>query len=197
MISYAIADAAVQAPPQLLARVQQLNDLGADFIQLRAKELDTPAFLALAEGCRKRVDGNGTKFVVNSRADIAMAVDADGVHLPADGMPAYAVRALRPGLQIGRSCHSAGDVKRAAGEGCDYVLIGPLFSPRSKIGGPPLEENEIRACARVPIPLFALGGMERSRLRSLAALPIDGIAAVTLFMADEPIAEIMEEVRAL
>ena len=196
MMTYAIADASVAAPPVLLDRVRRLNELGADFIQLRAKELDTPAFLALAERCRQLIDGR-TKFLVNGRADIAAAAEADGVHLPADGLPAESVRSVRAGFHVGRSCHDAGDVKRAADERCDYVLLGPIFPPRSKEGGRSLEREQFAASVPYGVPLFVLGGIDRSRLAMLADLNVSGVAAVTLYMSDEPIEEIMEEVRAL
>jgi thiamine-phosphate pyrophosphorylase len=194
MKSYAIAN--LDAPPDeaFFRRIGELAEAGVDVVQLRARTLDARTAFGVATRIRAQIRPP-TRFVVNRRADIALAAGADGVHLPADGLPAETLRRLGP-LLIGRSCHSVGDVRRAAGEGCDYALLGPVFATRSKPGTAAVGLAELQEASRLGIEVFALGGISRDNLHTLEGSGIAGVAAITLFMVDSPVAEIVEDVRA-
>lgn len=198
MKAYAIANATGSGPDiGLLERIGELVRNGIDVVQLRGKDLETLELYRLAERCRN-VISLPARFLVNGRADVAIAAHADGVHLPANGMPVRLVRRLGKEMIVGRSCHSIDDCARAAGEGADYALLGPLFPPRSKQeGGRSLDVEVLVEAAGLGIPVYALGGFDRSRLALVSGLSIAGVAAITLFMQDGSIAETIDTIHAL
>lgn len=196
MKSYAIAN--VDGPPdeQFFIRVADLAEAGVGTIQLRAKSLEGRELFEVAARMRSITAGKSS-FLVNGRADVAIASGADGVHLPARGLPVEAVRALGKHLIVGRSCHSRADVRIAAAAGCDYVLFGPLFETRSKPGSAAISRCDLIAAASDSCDVYALGGLSLDNLQQLAGTGIAGIAGITLFMRDLPVAEIVEAIRAI
>lgn len=178
----------------LVARVRRLAAAGIDFIQLRAKTLPGKSLYDLSARCAGVVEAP-TRLIVNSRADIALAIGA-GVHLPSNGMPVVAARSVGVAF-VGRSCHSVDEVRQAASDGADYALLGPLFATRSKVSEPRISPRELAAATSAGLAVFALGGISMDNLEELRGLPLEGIAAVTLFMHDEPLEAIVEVVRTL
>src|SRR5439155_14393059 len=96
------------------------------------------AHLRLAERCRELCAGAGVLFVVNDRLDVAMAADADGVHLGQDDLPVASARRLWPGRIVGRSTHSPEQAMAAVAEGADYCGVGPVHATPTKPGRPPV-----------------------------------------------------------
>ena len=126
-------------------------------------------------------------LLLNGRADVALAAGADGVHLPADGVPVAALRArFGRGLLIGRSTHCLEDVERARHDGADYVTFGPVYASPGK--GAAVGLAALRRAAATGLPVFALGGVTLERFAELAATGASGIAAIRLFqeIADLP-----------
>ncbi len=196
MKSYAIADVDLMPRGELFARIGRLSRAGVDMLQLRAKRLDDRSLYELAITCRGLVSGP-TRFLVNGRVDVAAAVGADGVHLPSNGLPASAVRAVIPEQVIGVSCHSVEDCRKACRDGADYVLLGSVFEPRSKAGEGRVTMEELREAAGLGVEVYALGGLSMSNLHHFRNEPLAGIAAISLWMTDEPLESALEEVRAL
>ena len=121
----------------------------------------------------KRHQGN---VFVNDRIDLAMALDADGVHLRSDSLPLPLARRLLGNEKlIGTSTHSVEEVRKAESEGADFIVLGPIFeTPSKRVYGPPLGLHTLEtACRASRLPIFAIGGLEShsrtlgSRLRSL------------------------------
>lgn len=151
-----------------------------DWVQVREKELPARALTELA----RSYVGRGPKVIVNTRADVALAAGAAGVHLPGGSIaPSVLRRFVGAGILIGVSCHSIGEVERAAAEGADYVFLSPIFASPSKPGyGPALGlEALAAACARVRIPVLALGGVDEARAAACAAAGAAGFAAISAF----------------
>ncbi len=195
MKSHAIADLASAADPEvLLDRVELLSDLGVDIIQLRAKQLDDRDLLELAVRCRERI-GADVHYLLNGRADIAVAAGADGVHLPSDGIPVSIVKRVFPDLVVGVSCHSISEVVAAAAAGADLAVVGPVFAARSSEKAPVVPVSSLLEIDRYGIDVYALGGITVDRLPLLEGTGVAGVAAITMFMADEPAAEIVASVR--
>jgi len=197
MKSYVIADLQQEPDESFFDRLRALIHHEVDFIQLRARPVDDMALLNVARRCRRLTLGSETKLLVNKRADIAASAEADGTHLPSDGLPAAAIRELWPELLLGRSCHSLDECRSAAEEKIDYILFGPVFNPRSKKGSEPRGLEELRRASSFGIPPFALGGISIENLSELRGYRLEGIAAVTMFMKDVPVAQVVEAVRAL
>jgi thiamine-phosphate pyrophosphorylase len=136
-------------------------DGGVDVVQLREKRLEAGPILELAEIFRERADKHGVPFIVNDRADLALAARADGVHLGQEDLPvAEARRVLGRYAIIGRSTHDPEQLRRALTEDVDYVAVGPVHATPTKPGRPPAGIDLVRlAAAEANKPWFAIGGI--------------------------------------
>ena len=145
---------------------------GTAAVQLRAKALDGRALTDAALLLREVTRARGAMLLVNDRVDVALAVGADGVHLPGKGLPAKAARRVcGDRLLIGASTHSLDEARMAQAGGADYVTFGPVFATPSKAAfGPPLGlERLTEVGATLALPVFALGGVDRGRARACVA----------------------------
>lgn len=170
-----------------------LGAAGVPALQVREKDLDDRARLELASAARAALPPT-TALLVNGRADLALAAGAQGVHLPADGLPVAAVRraAGRTWL-VGRSTHALDEVRRAHGEGADYVVFGPVFETPAKTGWlAPRGLDALAEAVRVGVPVLALGGLDDAE-RAAAALAAGawGVAGVRAFADPRRAAELV------
>jgi thiamine-phosphate pyrophosphorylase len=167
----------------LLEAIARNLDLGVTWIQIREKHLSARALFELVQAARKLPNPRASKFIVNTRADVAIAAGAAGVHLPSGSPPARFWR--RPGFLVGVSCHSLEDVRQAEIEGADYVVFGPVFPPRSKTARaePRGLEDLRRAAAAVRIPVLALGGVTRENSAACISAGAAGVAGISLFQS--------------
>ena len=157
---------------------------GVDVIQVRERDLEAAALCHLVQRIVRAACGSATKVVVNDRLDVALAAGADGVHLPARGLPVAAVRGTVPrGFLVGRSVHDARELADAAG--ADYVIAGTVWPTPSKPGGHPcLGPDGLRALRRqATMPVLAIGGVTGERLPVVREAGVAGVAAIGLFTA--------------
>jgi thiamine-phosphate pyrophosphorylase len=142
----------------------------------------------LAADVRSVLGGTECRLVINDRLDVALAVKAGGVHLPADGLPAARARAIAPSdFLIGRSVHSIAEaVDAERGGGCDYLVFGTVFESASKPVGHSVAGLAALAsvCAAVRLPVLAIGGITLERVASVVAAGASGIAGIGLFATD-------------
>lgn len=157
---------------------------GAGMIQVREKSLSARELCrwtaAIMEAAR------GAKVLVNTRADVALACGAAGVHLPAGAPPPLAWRAaVPPGFLFGVSCHTLEEVRRAEREGASFAVFAPVFEPLSKTPTMPAQglDRLAEACRAVRIPVLALGGITWENAALCAARGAAGVAGITLFGA--------------
>jgi thiamine-phosphate pyrophosphorylase len=178
-----------------LAAADEIGMRGALAIQLREKDLDARPLLEIARALRPVCDRHGAKLLVNERIDVALAANADGVHLPFDSIGANQARKLLgPSRLIGCSTHSPPDVAGAAHEGADFVVFGPVFDPISKgTYGPAWGPSGLAAaCRAASIPVFALGGIAPERVGETyaacdASARLAGVAAIgSIFQVADP-----------
>jgi thiamine-phosphate pyrophosphorylase len=124
---------------------------------------------------------HGAQLLINDRADIALAANADGVHLPQTSFsPAEARLLLGPHALIGASTHSLSEARAAAQSGANFVVFGPVFdTPSKRPFGPPLGLTALGEVARaVPVPVLAIGGITAERCRSVRRCGAHGVAVV-------------------
>jgi thiamine-phosphate pyrophosphorylase len=154
---------------------------GVDFVQVREKDLGDRALRELAAAIGKAIAGTAARVLVNGRPDIAVAAGVHGVQLPERGLPVARVKRAFPSLVVGASCHSLEAVRRAADDGADFVLLGPVFATPGKesrmVGLPALTA----AAAAVRVPVHAIGGVTPERVRALRAAGARGAAAIRPF----------------
>ncbi len=166
---------------------------GAGIIQLRDKSGDIPAMLALAREMGRAVREEGGLFVINDRADVALAAGADGVHVGQEDLPPEETRALLGGdAVIGLSLKTAGQVDAAPVESLSYGAIGGIFPTASKRQDLPpagldgLAELAGRLRARAPgLPVVAISGIAVDNAASVIAAGADGIAVISAVCAAE------------
>ncbi len=195
MLLYAITDRSQLAGP-LIERLALLLAAGVDFLQIREKDLSGADLYRLVRSAAELPNPRGTRLLVNERVDVALAAGAHGVHLPAHAPPPARIRAIVPaGFTIGVSCHSPDEVERAAIEGADFAVFGPVFETASKRpSGPPQGPQALqRAAAGRRIPVLALGGIT---LENFHLCRTSGIAGISLFQNAPSPAEVVRKLRA-
>jgi len=181
----AVADPATGAAdsgPGFVAWCSGLAGSGVDGLLLRDRELSDRLRLARATVARAEFAPPAI-VLAHGRLDLALLAGADGVHLPAEGVPLAPLRAAAPyALLCGRATHSLEEVVRARDEGCDYALFGPVFSTPSKVGRiAPRGISSLAEAAAHGLPVIAIGGIDESNAEAVAAAGAWGIAAIRLF----------------
>ena len=181
MICCYITDSHTLTTESLLDAIARNLAAGVTWIQIREKDLSARALFDLVEAALRLPNPHGSKIIVNTRADVAIAAGAAGVHLPSGSPPARVWR--RPGFLVGVSCHSVEEVRQAEADGADYVVFGPVFTPLSKSSSlaPRGLDGLKQATAAARIPLLALGGVTRENSQACVSAGAAGIAGITLF----------------
>jgi thiamine-phosphate pyrophosphorylase len=146
--------------------VRTLVAAGVDVLQLRDKRLDDRTLLERAEMLRQAVAGSGTLFILNDRADLAVAAGADGVHVGQEELTARHVRAIvGPDMLVGVSTHSIEQARQAVLDGADYLGVGPTFPSGTKsFAAFPGLEFVRQIAAEIRLPAFAIGGITASNV---------------------------------
>lgn len=170
----------------LVERARRAAQAGVDLIQVREKDLADGTLRALAAAVGAAVSGTATRVLVNGRPDIAQAAGAHGVQLPEDGLSVAEVKRGFPSLTVGASCHSAEAARRAAEEGADFILLGPLFATPGKEDRTLGLDALAAAVAAVAVPVYAIGGVTPERVPALRAAGARGGAAIRPFLEGPP-----------
>ena len=190
---YLITDREATAGRDLLATLEEALAGGVRGVQLREKKVPSREYWQLAQAIRDLTSRYGSRLLINDRIDIALAVGADGVHLPESGFPVSAARELLGDEKlIGVSCHSLDTALRAERGRADFITFGPVyFTPSKAFYGEPLGVAPLVEVSRsLSIPVFALGGVTRDRFPELLASGINRVACISAILAaPEPRAE--------
>lgn len=173
---------------------------GATIVQYREKEGTTRQLLQEAQALRELTRAAGIPFIVNDRVDIALAVDADGVHVGQDDLPARIARRLMgPGKIIGVSASNLQEALEAEAEGADYIGAGPVFAtPTKPDAAPPIGlEGLAEICRRVSIPVVAIGGIHEGNAGSVIEAGAAGVAVVSAIVAAPDVEHAARRLRAV
>lgn len=182
---YAILDRAASRGRDLREILDAVIAGGCRMVQLREKEWSTRQLLPLAQELRDRTGKAGVTFIVNDRLDVALAVEADGLHVGQDDLPApIARRLLRPGMILGVSSHSRDQARQAEADGADYVAVGSIYpsgtKPAYELVGVELL-RQIRPLLHVP--LVAIGGITPGNVGEVIRAGADGVAVISALCA--------------
>jgi thiamine-phosphate pyrophosphorylase len=159
----------------LFETVRDPMHLGVDLIQIREKDLSARELFEFTLAVLEVRGKIKTRILVNSRADVALAAGADGVHLPSD-----APMQTLPGLLVGRSCHTLAEVVQA---NADFVTFGPVFETPGK--GPAVGLDALRAACKLGKEVYALGGVDWDNAEGCMDAGAIGIAGIRLFQEPE------------
>jgi len=172
-------------------------DGGAKIVQLREKECSKKALYHQARVLRDITAKADILLIINDHLDIALAVDADGVHLGQDDLPVAVARKLAPDLLIGASTHSLEQALQAEKDGADYVNIGPIFPTKTKEGAVDfLGPEAISAISpKLSIPFTVMGGINGTNMDQVLARGASRIAMVTAITQAPDIAETVRQFR--
>ena len=197
---YAVTDRAWAADEDaLMDQIAAAIDGGAGIVQLREKHLDKAAFLEEAKRfvalCREK----GAVSIINDDVDIALAADADGVHVGQEDLAAGRAReVLGPDKIVGVSAHNVTEALAAQAAGADYLGVGAAFSTGTKTDAKPITRETIRAVtAAVDIPAVAIGGITRENLPQLSGCGLAGVAVVSALFAQPDVKAAAAELLAL
>lgn len=185
---YLITDRHQVAPGHtLLSAIESALQGGIKAVQLREKDLSAAELLPLAQDLRELTRRYDARLLLNDHLDLALAVQADGVHLGGHSQPTEIVRErIGTDLLIGVSTHSNAEIVSAAKQGADFVTFGPVYATPSKASfGPPQGLNALsEACRISPLPVFALGGISASRATEVRQTGASGIALISAIIAN-------------
>jgi thiamine-phosphate pyrophosphorylase len=185
---YLITDRQAGRGRDLCLVVEEALKGGVKAIQLREKDLSSREQYELARELRKLTIRYKAALFINDRVDIALAVDADGVHLGLSSLPIPLARNLLGGNRlIGVSCHNQENAIAAQNSGADFITYGPVFhTPSKAVYGPPIGIDSLREVVpRLRIPVFALGGINIFNTSEVISAGAYGIALISAVIAAE------------
>ena len=186
---YFITDSTGFGEAEFLRRVEAALQGGVTFLQLREKDKTTREYLSLAEKVHTLTQMYHVPLIIDDRLDIAMAIDAEGVHLGQSDMPVHIARDLfGPDKIIGAAAKTVPQAQEAWQQGADNLGVGAIYPTTTKVNTILTSTDTLREiCSAVPIPVNAIGGLNKDNLDVLAGIPIAGICVVSAIMkAEDP-----------
>jgi len=187
---YAILDTGFCKGRAPLEFLQEFFSAGVKLVQLRAKDLPSDEFFALAHAARELTHSARATLIVNDRIDIALAVGADGVHLGQDDLPLHAAKKIAGNrLIIGISTHDLSQADAAEAGGADYIGFGPIFGTTTKqTGHSPRGLDMLREIKKaVKIPVVAIGGINEINVAEVWNAGADSAAIISDVMGADDV----------
>ncbi|MBQ8314392.1 MAG: thiamine phosphate synthase [Lachnospiraceae bacterium] len=186
---YFITDSTNYSEEEFLYRVEQALLGGVTLLQLREKEKSTREYIVLAEKVHELAKRYNVPLIIDDRVDVALAVDAEGVHVGASDMPVATARKLMGEDKIvGATAKTVPWAKEAYEQGADYLGVGAIYPTTTKVKTVLTSTDTLRdICNAVTIPVNAIGGLNKDNIGVLSGIPIAGICVVSAIMkADNP-----------
>ena len=197
LLLYGVTDRTWLNGETLYSQVEKALKGGATFMQLREKKLDEESFLQEAIEIKELCKKYNVPFVINDNVDIAIKMDADGVHVGQSDMEAGDVRKkLGPDKIIGVSAQTVEQAILAEKHGADYLGVGAVFPTGSKDDAEDVPFETLKAiCEAVSIPVIAIGGITKDNVKELAGSGICGIAVISAIFASKDIEAATKELK--
>jgi len=196
---YLVTDSEIMTSSTIEECVEQAILGGCTVIQLREKTASSNEFFQTALRVRKITARLSVPLIINDRADIALAVNADGLHIGQDDLPYEAARQILGHEKIiGVSAHNLSEALAAEKAGANYIGVGAIFATGTKTDANPTDLTELRRIREaVKIPMVAIGGINKNNVHHLSGTGIDGIAVVSAIVAEKDIVGAAQELKAL
>ena len=192
---YFITDSTGCTEDAFLFRVERALQGGVTLLQLREKDKSTRAYIELAEKVHEITKRYGVPLIIDDRVDVALAIDAEGVHVGASDMPVATARKLMGDDRIvGATAKTVPWANEAYEQGADYLGVGAIYPTTTNVKTVLTSTDTLRdICHAVPIPANAIGGLNKDNIDVLAGIPIAGICVVSAIMkANDPKQAAME-----
>jgi len=186
---YLVADVE-QIKEDLFSSVKMAIDGGIKAVQLRGKNLSARELLKIGERLRHLTNIESVKLFINDRIDVAMAIEADGIHLGQNSMPVRLVKEISGDrFLIGVSTHGLKEAMDAEEGGADLITVGPIFETESKLRyGSPIGLTKLSdVCEKIKIPVFAIGGINMERVDSVMREGAHGVAVISAILKAESV----------
>ena len=186
---YFITDSTNYTEEEFLRRVEQALKGGATLLQLREKEKSTREYIELAEKVHEITKRYNVPLIIDDRVDVALAIDAEGVHVGASDMPVAAARKLMGEDKIvGATAKTVPWAKEAYEQGADYLGVGAIYPTTTKVVTVLTSTETLDAITKaVPIPVNAIGGLNKDNIDILKGIDISGVCVVSAIMkSDDP-----------
>jgi len=189
MLLYVVTDRTWLNGNSLSSQVEEVIKAGATFIQLREKNLSFDEFVEKAEEIKKVTDKYQVPFVINDDIQVALKVNADGVHVGQKDMNAHDVRSLiGPDKILGVSAQTVEQAVQAEANGADYLGVGAVFNTSTKLDASSVSYETLQEiCRNVSIPVVAIGGIDENNISKLKGSGIDGVAVVSAIFARQDV----------
>ncbi|OGO79924.1 MAG: thiamine-phosphate diphosphorylase [Clostridiales bacterium GWC2_40_7] len=188
---YLVTDRKVLGQRDLASSIEEAIKGGVTMVQLREKTVSTMEYYHMALKVKKVTDKYGIPLIINDRVDIAMAVDANGVHLGPDDMPVdVARRIIGNGKLIGASANCVEEALKYQHQGADYLGVGALFPTKTKNDTEHVSLEQLKCIKNtVKIPVVGIGGISMENAPLVRAVGVDGIAVVSVVLGSRDIQE--------
>ena len=188
---YLVTDRQLMSTPTLEEAVEQSIKGGATLVQLREKTVSSLDFYHIAKSIKQVTDAYHVPLIINDRVDVALAVDAAGVHIGQNDLPAEIVRSIIGSDKIlGVSASTLDEAIRAKESGADYLGIGAMFSTKTKTDVELVSMEELEKIRHsVRLPLVLIGGINLETLLHFEGMGIDGIAVISALISAKDITE--------
>ena len=186
---YFITDSTAYEEDEFLRRVEAALQGGVTILQIREKNKSTRAYIDLAEKVHTLTRRYGVPLIIDDRVDVALAVDAEGVHLGAEDMTVSAARRILGNDKIiGATAKTVPWALEEEAQGADYLGVGAIYPTTTKVKTVLTSTDTLRKiCSAVSIPVNAIGGLNRDNIDVLTGIPVAGICAVSAIMkAEDP-----------
>lgn len=186
---YLVTDRKILAGRDLYECVEQAILGGTSLLQLREKDVSSKDFYEIAQRVKVIAAKYKVPFIINDRLDIALAVDADGLHIGQDDMPlSVARKLLGPDKIIGMSASSISEALTAEKEGADYLGVGAMFTTPTKKDADSVTLSQLaKIKAAVHIPVVAIGGINEDNVKSVINTGVDGVSVVSAILGKHDI----------
>ena len=199
MTLYAVTDRTWVKDTTLMDQVKEALEGGITFLQLREKHLSKEEIIKEAREMKELSKEYKVPFVINDNIEVALAVDADGVHIGQDDMSVEEARKLLGEDKIiGVSAHNVEEAIKAQKGGADYLGVGAVCATSTKKDANVVSKEEIKKiCHTVEIPVVAIGGIKKENIKTLEGTDVDGVAVVSAIFAAKDIKKDTKQLRSL